>query len=610
MIIFSLKRNNKVNHGLFYISFFILLLVNFSFSLTKNSTMFADTEITELENNQISITARLIQFQVPESKSNLIDVIKKGEVEESLILGSYQVSPVIGRNVSVFLVEQFSIDNLNEKLVCTNTTDINGRFRCIVQLQNPNVFIKLKFFESKDFYGTELVRPVTITPNFPSFVSLIDSSWLIIFFILGVLAAAMYVAGRKPLDAFNITTPKVKGIKTPKVAKLKVKVAPLEKKVLIGFSALSSKVSGFYQKAKVDARLLKPLSVVEKYVPRNELKDVYSSSSDLDRNLLLIEIISKKGLRSKLINMLESSKRSLNSLQKAKEVTLAKKAKATKWQDLEKLSDREKIIQMKINEEINKIRQYERDLKSLSAEKLISIAGLENIDIVKLEKIEKDANRKIVSSLQKYIKGESKKINFEKIKEEAISSINSISPNREFSEKIKPYLISKIELDELYIRQINAAINKINSDPGAYSHKEWKIYQDLKIKQTNPKEMREAIIDLLKIYANSHQEEKEEISQLIVHLKETANARDSLKSSFEKFKYDYNKLKSEDIKTDELKSEKYAFNSLIDFNILIKKSNSYINELQRSDLMKYYDDELVLNPEAIKIILGELSSNQ
>jgi hypothetical protein len=596
---FMEKRNAKDNFTVYFLSYsslilFLITVSSVSFALAKNSTTFIDTKITELDNNMISVTSQLVQLQVPESKTNLLNDLQQGTVEESLLVGSYQYSPVVGQAVDVYLVDSSN----NHLKVCTNTTDTNGRFWCLVQLQNPNVFVNIKFNGTANLYKTEANYPVSITPQFPSFLGLIDEGWFIIFFILGVLVAALYAAGKKPLSAFDITTPKkIKGIKTPKATKLKSAVDLSGSGVA---SKFSESVSRLYKLGKKDVRLLPAIVVAEKYLPdpKNELKDVYNANSDFQATLKLTELISRKGVKSKLVNMLEQSKSNLNKLQIEKQRIEKNKGKYEKWQDLEKVSLLEKRIQMRINEETEKIRQYEKDLKSLSEERLISVVGLNTVDINKFKETRRKIDSIVISDLVKCIDNKLNSINFQDVQKEIESS--SLADKKETEDNLKLVLKTKLELDKIYINQAINALNKINSDPDAFSHKEWQIYQKLQDSKLSENETAEILSDLLEIYGESHSEEKDEINKLTNNIKQITKTRASYEKSLEKFEYDFEKYQSS-----KSEKEKYAFNSLIDFNILHKKSSDYL-----SDIDKYpeFEKEVKLDPEVSKFVFNIYSN--
>jgi hypothetical protein len=370
---FMKNKNAKDKFTVYFLSYssfilFLITLFSVSFALAKNSTTFIDTKITELDNNMISITSQLVQLQVPESKTNLLNDLQQGKVEDSLIIGSYQYSPVVGQAVDVYLVDSSN----NHLKVCTNTTDTNGRFWCLIQLENPNVFINIKFNGTTNLYKTEANYPLSITPQFPSFLGLIDDKWFIIFFILGVLVAALYAAGKKPLDAFDITTPKkIKGIKPAKIIKLKTDIS--QKLYDYKYNSLSNSLRSVLIKT-ASASILNKMSKIEsKYKDQPEKKfHTY------------VKLVALAGSWSKLENSLKKLPNEIRRLQKKKEMFILQKARAN--------DEKRKEIDSQIKDIDERIKKYEKEIeqyvslrRKIAPNEIIKKIGFKDIEIEKAE---------------------------------------------------------------------------------------------------------------------------------------------------------------------------------------------------------------------------------
>jgi len=448
----------------------------------KTSTYFFNTTIKELENNYYNFSATLLSIYVPQSKQTFKQYLETGKIDSNLIVTNFDYSPLSNSIISIYTT---NINNPQDRaLICTFTTNQDGKGSCIGSLQ-ISTQTEIQFVYEGDVFHSPTQFYTVLPGSFtvPPLKDLVDSSWLIVFFVIGVLIAALYAAGRNPAAMFDITTPKVKGIRAPKPYKIRLSG---KGKILsaIAASAASARslTSRLWSKANMDINFLKAVNTAERYIPnaKEKLKDVYMSNSS-DAAAKLSEKISKEGVRSKLINMISSSSRKLkNAEQRKKKLeTLEKKAKYE--HEIQRIREMKKKVDSEIQNYTQQIKEYENDLKNLSAARLISIAGIENLDINKFEEARNSIDRRILSEFVRYIdKQKDAKIDFVELRKETLQRVDLMNvDNLQARENINKILQAKLELDCLYVAQAIEILNKLQSNYDSLSNETKSKLNDL-----------------------------------------------------------------------------------------------------------------------------------
>ncbi len=676
-----------------YLSIFLvtILFSEMIFAATKTSTYFSEFRVASISTTSLNISATLSSFVLPESKQTLAEYAQTGQIDPSVISSNYGLSPVAGQSVVAYLVDPN--DQSNQVKLCNWITNSEGKGFCIATVSSNEAVIKVRFEGDSTFFPTQRFETVFSSSVF-SFKELVDSSWFIVFLFIGVLAAALYASGRKPMSAFDITMPKVKGIKVPRVTKLSLKTSTSVMKGTMA-KVFTSVAVAFYKAKNVDLNSLSAVNTLEKYTPRNkyaELMEVYTSRSEQDRMLKLARRLNQFGVRSKLMKGLATSKSRVNTLQKRKEKLEKIKAKARTEGEIWRANQAEKKINEMMQQYVKKIQEYEKDLKALSALTLAKKAELESINPEIIKEELKSVDTYILSEYVQYIRDPGRALNpnfFQDLREQVgLKVTKDFSEHPEIAKKIDAVVQTKIELERIYIAEMIKSLNMINKnvldimgDPQNSKHyknamnaitpekervdsiaailndltlnefdkrklavkndgvqklekgeldplltkivskqdslvknseykellnklnvseklgisnnmldqyvseKDGKLKAEIEKEILGSKEKREAVVSLLVGL------EKQEGKIFQERMDNIISARNNLEASVDKFLHDVEKYNSSyDVKT----KEQSAFNSLISFDILTNKANSFLADIyNRTE--DYYGDKPVLD---------------
>lgn len=200
-----------------FIAFIALLLVFSSIHATpleqsKNLAKF-DMIITP----SFAQTAGNVQVRLTHSTFTKIDTeedlnrVIEGKIDVATLARTEAFVPLLGVNVSIYYLD-ISGGEIKRTLICKALTDADGSVRCPL-----NVAISSCGKIEAEFEGTDTDAPTVSAPqdycvqSAVPFVFLIDSNMIMIFIFFGLLAAGLYAAGRNPLAAIDITTPRVRG---------------------------------------------------------------------------------------------------------------------------------------------------------------------------------------------------------------------------------------------------------------------------------------------------------------------------------------------------------------------------------------------------------------
>lgn len=643
---------SEIINKVFFALLLLLFVSSFSFAQVATSTFLKDPYINEMENGYYNFSATLIAVYVPDGKEAIKQNLEEGKVATSLIVTNFKYNPLKDQNISVY---SFPLDNPSDKvLLCQIKTNESGFGSCIGRVSSATQRgILFKYDGNESYAPTQSTSVISTTFITPPFKELVDASWLIVFFIIGVLIAALYTAGRKPISMFDITTPKVKGIKPPKPQKIKLKTSG---KFIAATAAFTSR---FYNKAFMDLRLLKAVNTAEKYIPnsKEKLKEVYSDTP-VTAVLKLSENISKEGVRSKLIKLINSNQRGLTSAQKAKEKLQKLKEKAKSDGEQWRIQEMEKKIDRNIEMYTKKIKEYENDLKTLSATNLASIANLDKINYETFKTSKKHIDSSVLSNLIKCINDpNSTKINFYEIRKDTLEYSDMITGDLEVRDKINNILQAKIELERIYISEAVKILNILNANADNLSASEKQKLKKISDLLTPEKERIELIKDLFKkdeviksaIKEYGIDEYIKELNKKVNTLSETGELKNvkeklnkeikeiegkdisskleivakihkdysnyklvdlydsifesisEIKSNYEaslnKFDHDYTQFQY----ASKEKEEQKRYNILIDLTVLSKKSTEYLKEIYSRE-KPYYSDYPVLDQNSAEKI--------
>jgi hypothetical protein len=161
---------------------------------------------------EAEVTATLLYFAVPNTETALsvAESLESGKADINQFKQLTPSGPLVGQPVT-FLFRHS--DGREEVLQdCKDLlTDADGNAKCSMSVSSQGCgFIVASYVGSADYLAREASVPYCITKMIP-FLSLADASCIVVFLFIGLLAAGMYAAGKSPLAAFDITTPKMKG---------------------------------------------------------------------------------------------------------------------------------------------------------------------------------------------------------------------------------------------------------------------------------------------------------------------------------------------------------------------------------------------------------------
>lgn len=548
----------------------ILISIPLVYPQVKSSTILKSVNYEKLENNYYNFSIELISLYIPESKQNLKNQIETGTIDYSQIVDKFDYSPLSGQEVNIYAVDAYN-PNVKE-VVCTITTDQYGKGSCIGSVRSPihaQIFFEYKGDETHIGTSHSLVIPRSIST--PPFTEIVDPSWIVIFLVIGVLLAAMYSSGRDPTSILDITTPKVKGVKAPKVQKLKFE----------GKGKIISAVAIGYQKGKMDIGLLRAVNTIEKNLSPEEkerFRKLYGNQSQL-----ALEAASKGyKVKMNLIKMQASVKSKLQSAEKAmKKLQELKKRQLNEGQEW-RLREKEKEIDQKINTYTKQIKDYERDIKNLSSEAILSSAGLKGIDIEKFKEINNTLESHFVAYfVQSINNSKDAKIDIQANYENILASIPQLKTNNpDINEKFRNILQAKFDLERLYISEAQKVLEPISLAINSLSEEERKKYNKVLDLITPEKER----IKLIKELYKNNEVLKNEIKRtgLDYYMTELKKTIDSLKEKDpEKYK-EYEKF-YEMIKS--AKNEKEKLELAIDLQnkeAPVKLHDSFFSEVSNA----------------------------
>ena len=570
----------KLAACLHYLCFAFLAALLFSgivFAATKSSTFFSDFSVKSVSEISFNISATLSGFILPDSKQTLAEYAQTGQIDPTVISSNYDLSPVIDQTVTAYIVDP--TDSSNQVKLCSWTTDSDGKGQCVATISAREATIKIRFEGTQELFPTQRFETL-FSPSAFSFKELADSEWLVVFLFLGVLAAALYASGRKPMSAFDITTPRVKGIKVPKVAKLSVKTSTTAIKGTAS-RFLTPVAAAFYKAKNVDMNSLPTVNTLEKYTAgdkSSELMDIYKSKSEQERMLLIARKIREMGIREKMVRNLSTSRTAIKSLQKrrAKLESIGARVKSREEKILAQRSKRR--LDELINKYTKQVKEYEADFKTLSGVALAKTVQIEKVDTEKVKVLIKEADSAILDEYSKYVTNPShstKPSFFGDLKDKFKEAVQKdFSNSKDLADKIDSVVQAKIELDRIYYSELSDALNQVNrnelnilEDPEESLH-----HKAIFSPSTSESERIDSIVEILNHY-NSAQAKEFQGDILAI-----SDARRNLDKALNRFLYSARSYKESS--KDAL--EPNAFNSLVSFEMLSNRAEGYLDSIRRT----------------------------
>ncbi|MEM3408050.1 MAG: hypothetical protein QXW80_02240 [Candidatus Micrarchaeia archaeon] len=418
--------------------------------------LYADAK--EQTNNNYNFSATLVSISVPEDRTILKERLETGKVDPSTIINNFKYSPISSARILVYSINPAKPED--KRYVCEFITGQDGKGSCIGRIVESNPAI-LFVFEGNSSYATSQFT-ISIPKLFPipPLNEIVDASWLIIFFIIGALIAALYASGRDPLALLDITTPKTRGPSYPKPQKLKWSKMP--QLPLIVYSVPAS------------SKIISAASALDKYVETKEEKKIlteiqrqaYINPSKASLNL--VKFVTDKGILNKLQQRREWAAKQMKETEE--------KLKLQPPYPKGKLTDEKFRKRIEIQDLKDRLRMYREELSAAIevTNKIISAtAGTNatNLDPEVLGNSLVEAEKILLNEIKdkKHINKETKTVNIQSLEkglDEKISELVKVLvpkdvPNEIINEQIHPLIKAKVELDRLYISKFIAAFNKM-----------------------------------------------------------------------------------------------------------------------------------------------------
>ncbi|MEM2174406.1 MAG: hypothetical protein QXI58_02115, partial [Candidatus Micrarchaeia archaeon] len=331
----------------------IFLFISIFYSVTCETCKISVIKIEEVKkaDNKINVTGTLSYYEVPRGRSyeELKEMIERGIYKEEEISKFVETGPIEG-NISIY----FNTSS-EEILLCKTKSNSSGDFKCenidVTPLMAKGCGRIKAVFEGKDDIGGTS-GDIVFCPSYAiiPFGAIVDEKCMVIILIIGILIAAAYAAGFDPTKAFDITIPKIKGIKGyPGFKYKKFKAKPVEEVITVGKKIRTVRA------AKLGAKLgIFSKAALEKYKKETELKNKMGILIDEMANKThvikkRIEVIDERLRRINKQKMLAKKKEELNKLIKEEKELLSEKEKIEKFNKIIKslIVDDERIMNLK-----------------------------------------------------------------------------------------------------------------------------------------------------------------------------------------------------------------------------------------------------------------------
>jgi len=234
------KRINRRNNPFSLLSLlsllFFLSFLSISYSLTCEVCKVSVIEIeTRRSGNIVNVSGSLWYFELPRGRDpeEMVRIIQSKAYRREDIERFSNIVYISDAEINIsFTSQAYNV------ILCTTKTNTSGGFSCknldIGGFQGCGA-IKAEFGGEEDIPPASSASQICVLGKIPFIALLGGDPWkcITILLVLGVLIAAAYAAGISPTRAFDITIPKVKGLKGYpgyKYEKLKVSIKGKENK--------------------------------------------------------------------------------------------------------------------------------------------------------------------------------------------------------------------------------------------------------------------------------------------------------------------------------------------------------------------------------------------
>jgi len=508
--------------------------------------------------NSVVITSHLISIQSNSVTSQqMIDSIKSGAIPTKQIQDFYGVKPVVGANISFY----FETTDRNVSLCDNKTTNQNGDAFCKAAISSFGCGSIISSFKGNSSLVESRASTVYCVSQTPPFGQLVDASWALVFIVLGVLAAAMYASGRRPLSAFDVTTPKYKGPPSPKSFKFSTP--------LFGLPSTSKMLAGI----ALSRSLKTTLKTAEKYMEPKEYNEMVKSlPAEKDKRALLIAYVLKQsGVYSKLSRKFLSTRKSIKDLQEKR-----KSAKS---------ADERSELDSKITQASSAIKQYESDFRSLSPANLPHGRAVTVLTGQQVRSLASLGDKSLLAASLSLIgrPGSDKADIYSNASSSISSSVDSnLKDYPDVASDIKDIIQVRAETERLRMSNLIRAINTIAKAVNEDDKESFKRLTDAKTEFDTREEIAEKLLQKIssedaKVFAERAIAAKRVSSDMEKSLEQFITRLESI----EAFKTGFSPASEEPTLADKVTSaEFHAFASYV---VLVRKTKEYLPQLSSGE---------------------------
>ncbi|VVB73414.1 Uncharacterised protein [uncultured archaeon] len=526
--------------------------------------------------NSVVITSHLISIQSNSVTSQqLTDSVKSGAVSAKQIQEFYGVKAVAGANISFY----FETADKNVSLCENKTTNQNGDAFCKTAVSSFGCGSIVSRFDGNSSLAESRASMTYCISQIPPFGQLVDSSWVMLFIVLGMLAAAMYASGRRPLNAFDVTTPRYKGPSSPKPFKF-AKPKFSAGKMMAGIALSRSMKTALntaekYMEPKEYESMLKAL-------PKEGFLGLTRGApiDDAKRALLVAYVLKNSGVYGRLSRKFTATNKNLKELQE--------KRKAVK------LSTERSELDAQIANASAAMRQYETDFRNLSPASFPQGKALFALTGPEFRSLMMQGDKSMLTASLSLIgkRKDEKKDVYAKAIEELKSAVeDKITGSSVVADEISDILKVGVEAERLRIANLIRAINTVSKSVSEEDKPMFKELVDPTTDFSIREEIAERMLDkmspedasVFSERAKAAKRVSSDVERSIAHLEGRLAVVESLSSGFQ-----------QDITEPKLASKTTSaqFHALTNYLVLLRKTNEYLPQISSGE---FGSKELPLN---------------
>jgi hypothetical protein len=438
-----------------------------------------------------------------------------------------------------------------------------------------------------------------------------------LFFFIGLLAAGVYSSGRRPTNAFDITTPKFKSPKGPPrhmISKMEMKSFS---KLAVGAVALRKSTGSLLRRMSMDYDTNRLLNVVSKYGGPESDFGVKAASivSNSDKRAIMIgKLIHELGVHKTLRSKLSTAKKQLSKLSVQKDVMERKLAEETRklksasatMRQPAAVTDADKrlgAITTLITSYTKKVEEYEGDLKILGADKLMEMTHINMLNPALYTEMSRTVDRAIFIEyveLSDDKRSELKdpfKDTAERIRLYTERMIAGESPS--LAKDLEKIFRVKAELERIYAAEIIRALDGIRAAKDTLPESSVKIAFDPYI--VSEKERIDEVSALFKQLDAAKGNEFETSMRQVLKVKdEFGKAEARFLAALEEF--NQSSSLSESIRNE------LSYNTITAFSLLKNRAEGYLRDIDHGTQDYYYARPKISNDNAKVLMETKLIS--